>query len=73
MLLQIAFNFRHIQLFFSIYTLSQACPVLFWCLDAHLGLVVQTDVISCMKCFVLVPLAGAHGSFKMQEVTVGKH
>lgn len=47
--------------FFSIYTPSQACPALLWSLDAHLGLLVQTDAISRMKCFVLVPLAGAHG------------
>lgn len=30
---------------------------------------VQTDAISRMKCFVLVPLAGAHGCLEMQRVT----
>lgn len=68
MLLETAFNFRHLH-FFSIYTLSQACPALRWSLDTHLGLLVQTDAISRAECFVLVPLAGIRGCLKMQHVT----
>ena len=70
MLLGTAFNLRHLHLF-SIYAPSQACPVL-WSLDAHLGLLIQTDAISRRKCFVFVPLADTHGCFKIQHVTSWK-